>query len=141
MRVAIDKNADGIIDNIIEVESLELAATLFPSDAVLDAVEAGVKIGWIKDGNIYVAPPEPDPVYRAVTQVEFVRLCMGAGGMTTTMLVACKNDENMQAFWIMFGLAKELHKDDPEIEPGLGALAALGYLPNGAQAVLDGWPV
>jgi len=126
--------ADGVIIGINKTRAKDVAPEWVP-------IPEGVQIGWIRDGDTYVAPPAPDPVYRAVTQVEFVRLCMGAGGMTTAMLVACKNDADMQAFWIMFDLAKELNKADPEIEPGLAALAALGYLPNGAQAVLDGWPV
>jgi hypothetical protein len=84
------------------------------------------------------APPEPKP--RDLTRVEFVRLCMGAGGMTQEMLVQARQAPELAAMWIMLEMAEKVSKDDPEIGPGLAALENLGHLPNGAQAVLDVWP-
>jgi hypothetical protein len=76
----------------------------------------------------------------AQTRLEFVRLCMSAGGMTPDMLVQAKAAPELAAMWIMLDMAQEVQRDDPEIAPGLAALEALGYLPNGAQAVLGAWP-
>jgi hypothetical protein len=141
MRVAIDKNGDGVIDNIAIVEGLEKAAELFPADTVLDAVSAGVRIGWSKGGDgEYSAPPEREAAPKHLTRVEFARLCMGSGGMMPEMLVAAKAAPELAAMWIMLDLAVQVQKGDPEIPPGLAALEALGHLPNGAQAVLDAWP-
>lgn len=101
-----------------------------------------VTVGTGYDGASFdVTPPgPPEPTPRALTRVEFVRLCMSAGGMTPEMLVQAKADPALAAMWIMLEMATEVSRDDPEIEPGLTALAQLGYLPDGAQAVLDAWP-
>lgn len=142
MRVAIDQNGGGMIDNIIEAESLEAAAALFPADTVMDAVSAGVQIGWISDRQGgYVPPPDPEPKYALISRVAFVRLCMSAGGMTPDMLVQAKAAPELAALWIMLDMAQEVRAADPEVPPGLAEIEALGFLPAGAQAVLDAWPM
>lgn len=60
--------------------------------------------------------------------------------MTDAMLVAARNDANLAAMWIKLEMAMGVERDDADTAAGLAALAALGYLPNGAQAVLDAWP-
>jgi len=83
------------------------------------------------------AGSEPLPL----NQVDFIKLCQEAGGMTDDMLVACESDNRIKAFWIKFDRAPVLHKTDPRTQAGIAALAALGYLPNGAAAMNSGWPV
>lgn len=139
MKVAIDKNDDGIIDNIIEAESLEAAAALLPSDTVLDAVSEGVQIGWVKQENgTYAAPPPPRPVYKNLTRLEFVTLCRTAGGMVSP--AAAVNDPDLADFWVIFQLAESIPKDSQDMAYGIAALDAQGHIPNGAQAVMDAWP-
>lgn len=144
MRVAIDKNGDGIIDNIVEAESVEAAAELFPADTVLDAVAAGVRIGWVKqpDGS-YAAPPEPEaaPVYQPLDSAALITLLENAGGMTPEQVVACHQDQNFAYFWILIQIAPYTSRDNPKIPAALAQLEAAGYLPDGAQAVLDAWPL
>lgn len=97
---------------------------------------------WVLDGDTWSAP-EPVPVVttpQPLTRVQFVRLCMSAGGMTQQMLVDSKADPQLAALWMIMDMATHLEKDDPEIAPGLTALETLGYLPNGADAVLNAWP-
>ncbi|MBQ4826551.1 hypothetical protein J4729_18670 [Leisingera sp. HS039] len=89
--------------------------------------------------KIEKAPANRGP--RPITRLEFVRLCMSAGGMTQELLVQAKAAPELAAMWIMLDMAQQVQKGDPEVAPGLGALEALGHLPNGAQAVLDAWPV
>lgn len=83
-------------------------------------------------------PPEPEP--RLLTPIEFIGLCQQAGGMTDANLVASKADANLAAMWIKFSLAPSLHKNAPDVQAGIGGLDTLGYLPNGATAVLGAWP-
>ena len=125
--------ADGVIIGINKTRAKEVAPEWVP-------IPEGVGIGWIKDGETYVAPPEPEVPPRALSRIEFVRHCMDVGGMTSAMLVSAKADANLAALWIMLEMSNEVRKDAPEVPGGIAALDALGYLPNGAQAVLDGWP-
>jgi hypothetical protein len=86
--------------------------------------------------DAYVAPATP----RALTKLEFVELAQSAGGMSDAQLVAANADPQLAALWLKLTLAGEVQRDHPATQAGLGALAALGYLPNGAAAVLDAWP-
>lgn len=141
MRVAIDRNGDGVIDNIIEAESVEVASALYPSDVILDAVAAGVQIGWVADGvGGYEAPPPNPPTYRLLSSADLVSLVRSAGGSSAAQVVACRNDANLAFFWFMLEITPYTRKDHPDLVAGLTAIDALGYIPNGFQAVLDGWP-
>ena len=84
-------------------------------------------------------PPAPSGP-QSLTRLAFIRLCQTAGGMTPEMTVAAYNDVNLQYMWLMFEIATGVERDDTDTQGGLDALAALGYLPNGAQAVIDAWP-
>lgn len=85
-------------------------------------------------------PPPPPPKAVAITLLAFLRLCQSAGGMTDDMLVDCDADPLFKAFWIKFRIAREIEAADVDTKAGLAALAGAGYLPKGAQAVLDAWP-
>lgn len=133
------------IDNNVAVEVI--AQDVYDAmpdigQALFTNVPDDVQRGWVLDGDTWSAP-EPDPVAttpQPLTRVQFARLCMSVGGMTPEMLVASRADANLAAMWTMLEMATHLEKEDPEIVPGLTALHALGYLPNGVQAVLDAWP-
>lgn len=143
MRVAIDKNNDGIIDNIVEVESLELAALLFPDDAVLEAADNNVQIGWISDGQGgYIAPmQEATPVvYKHLNSADLIKLLVSAGGMTQEQAVACSTDADLAYFWLLLSVTPFTNKDNEDLPTALTALSMKGYLPNGPQAVFDAWP-
>jgi len=104
-------------------------------------VPDGVQLGWVDDGNGGLeAPPAPTPAHRPLTRLEFVRLCITAGGMTSMLLVQAKADPYLEALWIMLDFCIEIKHDDEDIGPGLAALDALGYLPGGAAAVFAAWP-
>lgn len=75
-----------------------------------------------------------------LSKTKFVKHVQNAGGMTDSMLVSCKEDQNLKPLWIKLELADEVHKNDPDTIAGLQALDQLGYLPNGFQVVLDNWP-
>lgn len=110
------------------------------SPARPDHDPATQRVTW--SGSAWVVedlPPRPT-VYAALTRIEFSRLCMGPGGMTHQMLVQARAAPELAAMWIMLDMAEQVQRDDPEVAPGLAALATLGFLPNGAQAVLDAWP-
>jgi len=88
-----------------------------------------------------IGAPAPLAAPMLLTKIQFARLVMSAGGMSDAQLVAARNDENLAAFWILIDLASnEVKQDDPDVQRGLQALDALGYLPHGAQAVFDNWP-
>lgn len=82
-----------------------------------------------------VRVPKPLP------RTDFVRLCMSAGGMTPELLATAKKEPQLEALWIMLEMSDQVHKDAPEVPAGLAALEGLNFLPTGAQAVLDAWPL
>ena len=93
----------------------------------------------------FVAPesvePEPaDPEPLPLDEAALIDLCQSAGGMTDPMLVAVYKDDQLAAFIIKLRAAKSILPSDDRAIQGLGALDALGYLPDGAAAVLAAWP-
>ena len=142
MRVAVDSGARGTITNMIEAESVEAAQALFPDD--LCVAGDGLDKGWVRGaGGEYEPPAEPDPSPQpaTLTKLQFITLGQTAGGMTDSQLVAAKGDANLAAMWVKFEMATAVDRDDPNTQAAVAALEQLGYLPNGAQAVLDAWPV
>lgn len=85
-------------------------------------------------------PTTSQPVQFLLTHLEFLNLCQTQGGMTDEMLLAAKADSTLSVFWIKFELATGISKDDPDTIVGLTALESRGYLPNGANAVIENWP-
>lgn len=94
------------------------------------------EVGWAIEP--LPEPPEPEP--QPLTQIEFITLCQLAGGMTDEMLVASKSDAALAAMWIKFDMAPTITRDAADVQAGIAGLAALGYLPNGAEAVIAAWP-
>tara|TARA_R100001369_G_scaffold6952_1_gene17985 strand:+ start:80 stop:511 length:432 start_codon:yes stop_codon:yes gene_type:complete len=96
-------------------------------------------------GTFDVVPVEvAAPVPQSLTAPKFVNLMRSAGGMTVSMIAQSRahSDENLQGMWALFSLpGAEIERDDPDVQAGMQLLAVLGFLPNGAQAVLDAWPV
>lgn len=80
------------------------------------------------------------PVAAPLDEAALIDLCQSAGGMTDAQLVAAFNDANLAAFWIKLRAASTILPTDQRMQDGLAAVDALGYLPKGAQAVLDAWP-
>ena len=88
-------------------------------------------------------PPEPtvsDPVPQPLDEAALIDLCQSAGGMTDAQLVAAFNDANLAAFWIKLRAASTILPTDQRTIAGLDAVETLGYLPEGAAAVLAAWP-
>ena len=108
-------------------------------------VPEGTEPSAIDNGDgTYTNPPSPqapDPVYKAITEIEFIILCQNAGGMTDNMLVACQDDPRCKAMWIKFKASTTLNKDNALVQSGLTSIAQYGYLPNGVAAVNAAWPV
>ena len=140
MRVAVDSGARGTITNMIEAESVEAAQALFPDDLVVAG--DGLSKGWVKnEAGEYEAPPSASDDPATLTKLQFITLGQTAGGMTDSQLVAAKGDGSLAAMWVKFEMATAVDRDDPNTQAAVAALEQLGYLPNGAQAVLDAWPV
>lgn len=85
-------------------------------------------------------PPPPPPVPRPITHLEFIGLCQTAGGMSDAQLLAARSDSALEVMWLKFQMAKQLDHDNADTQAGIAALDSLGYLPNGAAAVLAAWP-
>lgn len=83
-------------------------------------------------------PPAPQPVQ--LTKLQFITLGQTDGGMTDAQLVAARSDENLAAMWIKLEMATSVDRDNADTQAAIGALDLLGYLPNGAAAVLAAWP-
>ena len=91
------------------------------------------------DGTFTNPPSVPSPPL-SLTKLEFVTLCQTAGGMTDANLVSAHTDTNLAAMWIKLDMATSVDRDNAITTAGLAALAGLGYLPNGAAAVVSAWP-
>jgi hypothetical protein len=133
----------------------DLAAyrAIYHDDVIAAWDEAGHVFKQVPEGTEHNAKDNGDGTYTnpvapliparlaSLSKLEFMELVQSAGGMTDAQLVAAHNNAALAALWIKFDRAPEqIHKDHPLVAPGLAALAALGYIPNGAQALLDAWP-
>ena len=131
---------DVVIEVVTDVEYATFNDTV---KAMFQEVQEQVDRKWRLIDGEWQAPepdPEPAPEYESLTKLQFVRLIKDQGGTSNEQVVAAYRDEQLAFFWLMFEIATSVERDDPEIAEGLGVLEQLGYLPNGAQAVLDGWP-
>lgn len=135
-RLAILNAAGDVVDAVILGEKTD-----FPN-AVLIPDNLPVGPGTLyADGAFDVDPVEPTaPPPLQISRMEFVTLVQSAGGMTDEMLVAAHGNPMLAALWLKLQLAAVVVRDDPATRQGLEAMAALGHIPNGAQAVLDAWP-
>ncbi|AUQ64447.1 hypothetical protein [Phaeobacter inhibens] len=84
--------------------------------------------------------PAPDPIYRDLDSAALISLLETAGGMTPELVVQSSNDPNLTYFWLLLKVSPFTSRGNPKLPGALAGLEALGYLPNGASAVLDGWP-
>jgi hypothetical protein len=95
-------------------------------------------------GNVIEQWETPEPALAPVVlgKYQFIELAQTAGGLSDDQLVDLHDDTSkpVRAFWIKFNAASEMRKTDPATAGALTALEYLGYLPNGAAAVLDAWP-
>lgn len=111
-------------------------------DDLIEIPEAdGSYLGRIWDGSAWQDAPPPDPVPVPQTKLGFLRLCQSLGGMTPQVAVDARNDPALAYLWLVLELAETVERDDPGTVEGLDAMEGLGYLPNGAAAVLGGWPM
>ncbi|SFB92410.1 hypothetical protein SAMN05428997_1037 [Bosea sp. CRIB-10] len=85
-----------------------------------------------------IAARQPRP--HVLSKMQFIRLVQTAGGVTDALLVQADAEPLLKPFWVKFTMTTEMQRDDVDTQAGLGALAALGLLPNGTQAILDAWP-
>ena len=87
----------------------------------------------------YIQPAYPT-AFMQLTKLQFVRLLQEYGGMTIEQTIAASEDVNLKYFWVLVEMTGGFDYEDPSLGPGLDLLYALGYIPNGKQAVLDNWP-
>lgn len=134
-----DGNHYGAIPTRSNAFLKKMGFALAPDRPAYDVETQRVK--WI-DGAWAVEdlpePPTPEP--RSISPIEFIGLAQAAGGMTDAQLVASKSDANLAAMWIKFDMAPSLSPETPDVQAGIAGLDALGYLPNGASALLAAWP-
>jgi hypothetical protein len=146
MRVAIDKNGDGVIDNIVEADSLEAATELFPVDTVLDAVSSGVQIGWVRqpDGS-YAKPEEPlaEPTYQSLNKLEAMALFRAVTGKGDAEELAMRKDPALELLWMKWqtDVPQSIHRDNPVVGVFLDGLIATGHATEEHKvAMLAAWP-
>ncbi|GHA27628.1 hypothetical protein GCM10007989_24370 [Devosia pacifica] len=61
MRIAIDQDSNGVIDNVIEAEGVEAAQAIFPGASVFASDEIGP--GWASDGEGGWQAPATQPEF------------------------------------------------------------------------------
>ncbi|WP_282076298.1 hypothetical protein [Epibacterium ulvae] len=91
--------------------------------------------GWIVEGI-----PTPEPRYTPLDSAALIQLLETAGGMTPEQVVASNDDPSLKYFWLLLQVTPYTSRDNLKLPAALTGLEVAGYLPNGAQAVLDAWP-
>ncbi|CAB4165256.1 hypothetical protein UFOVP823_23 [uncultured Caudovirales phage] len=119
--------------------------TCFPNEGTPEVIPGEPQLGDIvRSGTAYfryTPPSEPETTPIPLSKLEFVDLAQSAGGMTNEMLVAANESVALKALWLKFSIhGGNVVKTHSLVTTGLGALDALGYIPNGAAAVLAAWP-
>jgi len=94
----------------------------------------------VVDKPVKEEPPQRDPIPQKLTKLQFIRHIQEHGGTSKSDVSAAYKDPELEYFWLIFDIATEVEKSDPEIDEALGVFETQGYLPNGAQSVLDNWP-
>jgi hypothetical protein len=105
-----------------------------------DDAESPLGCSYDPDTGTFTLPEPPEPQRIPMTRIGFLDLLLSAGGATNANLAAARADANLAALWVKLEFASDVNPLHPATEEGLTALEALGYLPNGKQAVLDAWP-
>jgi len=133
MRIALLSEDGSRVTNVVVGDP-----TLFPGGVALGESDL-VSPGDLHDNGQFARPPvaaSPTPLDEAA----LIDLCQSAGGMTDAQLVSVYTDPQLAAFIIKIKAARQILPTDARTVQGLGALEALGYLPDGADAVLAAWP-
>jgi len=111
--------------------------------AMFEEVPEQVGVNWKFVDGSWVEPdpkPEPKPIPQKLTKLQFIHHIQEHGGTSKSDVSAAYKDPELEYFWLIFDIATEVEKSDPEIDEALGVFETQGYLPNGAQSVLDNWP-
>lgn len=87
-----------------------------------------------------VLPEDGAGIPLPLSRRAFLRLCIGHGGLTPEQAVVSRADPALAFMWMLVEMVPAIERDELETREGLAALEALGYLPAGAQAVIDQWP-
>ena len=77
---------------------------------------------------------------KVLSKVEFTDHLMSAGGMTSSQIVAAKNDANMEFMWYLMDQAGSVDPRNQATAQGLAQLWVLGYMPNAVRDVMRAWP-
>jgi len=125
-------------DPRLQTQTGEVTTTADPETGRVVAVPV---LRDLTEDEIAALPPLPVPQPRVLGKLEFIGLVQLAGGMTDAQLTTAYKDPQLEAFWVKYQMASQVLRDHAVTTEALGALDALGYIPNGAQAVLDAWPM
>jgi len=134
-----------VVDNLVQ-ECVDDAAYETFNDtvkAMFQEVPSYVERRWKLIDNEWVEPdpkPEPEPVPKQLTKLQFIRHIQEHGGTTKSNVTSAYKDPELEYFWVIFEVATEIEKDDPDTQESLEVFETQGYLPNGVQPVLDNWP-
>lgn len=101
---------------------------------------ANIKQKKIGDTTInYIEAAETSAPLK-LTKLQFIRLLQQHGGLTIQKTVEATVDPNLAYFWFLSEITGAFEYEDESLGAGLDALYALGYIPNGKQAIMDNWP-
>jgi hypothetical protein len=126
-------------DRVVELfdppPGVAMSAIFHPSLHWIPIVDPNTDVGWIYNGGVMSAPPppEPEPVVRRFTFLEFMAFFTGEE------LAAIVNSAETQVklFMLMAAGASYIDLDDARTAEGLAALVAAGLLTaERADAVL-----
>ena len=95
------------------------------------------------DGN-WVEPdpiPEPEPVYKPLTRLEFETHAQTAANLTDAEFLAALQDPNLALMWHRLSIAERVERDNDLTQNGLAAMVAAGHLTEEQVTTInDSWP-
>lgn len=100
--------------------------------------------GWKLIDGSWVEPdpiPEPEPVYKTLTRLEFENHTQTAVGLTDAQFLAALQDPNLALLWHRLSIATQVERDSDLTKSGLTSMVTAGHLTD-AQVVIinDTWP-
>ena len=92
---------------------------------------------WVEPDPI----PEPEPVYKSLTRLEFETHAQTAAGLTDLEFLAALQDPNLALLWHRVSIAERVKRDNDLTQNGLNSMVAAGHLTEAqVEAINDSWP-
>lgn len=135
-----------ILDNFVtEVVGLEAYATFNTEvQSLFQECPEYIAQDWKLIDGSWVEPdpiPEPEPVYKTLTRLDFEVHVQTAAGLTDAQFLAALQDPNLALLWHRLSIATSIDRDSDLTKNGLTSMVSAGHLTEAqVVAINDTWP-